>query len=71
MSVSSTSGVSADFTPAPIPDADLAYLLRLLFSEPAPEADHSAHPSCGLEAAFDRIDRHLAWFQADAEREVA
>lgn len=28
-------GDSANFTPAPIADADLAYLLRLLFAEPA------------------------------------
>jgi len=31
----STFGVSADFKPAPIADADLAYLLDLLFAEHA------------------------------------
>lgn len=28
--------VSVDFKPAQLPDADLAFLLRLIFSEPAP-----------------------------------
>lgn len=64
----STSGVSADFTPAPIEEPDFNWLLRTLFAEPAPEAEP---PSCGFDAACERIDRHLAWFQADAEREVA
>jgi hypothetical protein len=35
MLTSPTLGVSADFKPEPISDADLAYLLRLCFGEPA------------------------------------
>ena len=57
--------VSVDFTPAPIADPDLAYLLRLLFAEPAPEADHTNHPTPGLDAAFDRVDAHLRQFEAE------
>lgn len=58
------------FTPEPIDDADLAWLLRALFAEPAPE--ENASPTCGLDAAFERADRHLAWFDADSRaREVA
>lgn len=71
MSVSPTPGVSASFTPVPVDDADMAYLLRLLFSEPAPDADLPASPSCGFDAACERTERHLMWFQADAERGVA
>ena len=58
------------FTAEPTEDADRAYLLRTLFAEPAPEADHDDLPTCGLDAAFDRIDAHLAQFQADAEAQV-
>lgn len=68
MSVSPTPGVSASFIPAPVEDADLHWLLRALFAEPAPEAEP---PTCGLDAAFERAERHLAWFQGDVERGVA
>ena len=67
---SSTSGVSADFKPAPIADADLAYLLRLLF-EPAPEADQPIPPTCGFDAACERVIRHLDWFEAEARSRKA
>lgn len=70
MSQSSTVGVSADFTSAPIPPENLARLRAILFG-PAPYADADDAPddtpsTCGLDAAFERIDRHLAWFDADA-----
>lgn len=74
MSHSSTVGVSADFTSAPIPPENLARLRAILFG-PAPyadtddapdEVDHSSHPTCGLDAAMDRFERHLRWFEEDA-----
>lgn len=72
MSLSPTFGVSADFTPAPIDDADRAYLLRTLFAEPTPEADDTEPTTCGLWASFDRFEAHLAQFEAEALRaEVA
>ncbi|MGW9168695.1 hypothetical protein [Agromyces sp. NPDC055658] len=65
-----TSDVSVDFTPAPADDADLAWLLRTLFAEPAPE--EATPPQCGFDAACERVIRHLDWFAADAHaREVA
>ncbi|GAA3020144.1 hypothetical protein [Microbacterium dextranolyticum] len=70
MSHSPTFGVSADFTPAPLPPENLARLRALLF---APDSDTAADddpPTCGLDAAFDRIDAHLAQFQADAEAQA-
>ncbi len=61
--------------PRPLPPEDTRRLLAWLF---APESDlpqeprQPEPPTCGLDAAFERIDRHLAWFDADARiREVA
>lgn len=62
------------WTAKAIPTEDVRRLLELLFApevELPQETDPPAPPTCGLEAAFDRIDRHLAWFQADAEAEQA
>lgn len=63
LSPSSTFGDSANFTPAPTDDADLHWLLRALFAEPAPEAEP---PSCSFDAACERAIRHLDWFDRDA-----
>lgn len=59
--------------PRPLPSEDARRLLAWLF---APEADLPQEPdqpeptTCGFDAACERFDRHLAWFDADS-REVA
>ena len=61
------------WTAQAIPTEDARRLLALLFApeaELAQEADHADPPMCGLNAAFDRIDRHLAWFDADARAQA-
>lgn len=61
--------------PRALPPEDVRRLLSWLF---APEADlpqetDQPEPSdCGFDAACERFDRHLAWFDRDARaRKVA
>lgn len=65
--------------PRPVPPENLARLRAILFG-PAPyadaddapdEVDHSGHPTCGLDAAMDRFERHLRWFEEDARAGAA
>ena len=65
MSHSSTVGVSADFTSAPLPPENLARLRALLFG-PDTDTDQTNEPACGFDAACERADRHLRWFDEDA-----
>jgi hypothetical protein len=60
LSPNSTFGDSTDFTPAPVEDAELHWLLRALFAESAPEVEP---PTCGFDAACERAERHLTWFE--------
>ncbi|MCK8608882.1 hypothetical protein [Agromyces sp. C10] len=71
MDLESTVPTDVSFTRAEFDRPDFEHLLRLLFAEPAPEGDHTDEPPCGLNAAFERIDRHLAWFDEDAQAVVA
>lgn len=63
------------WTAKAIPTEDVRRLLELLFApevELPQELDLPTPPTCGLDAAFERADRHLAWFDADTRaREVA
>lgn len=51
-----------------IPTEDVRRLLELLFApevELSQDADTPSPPTCGLNAAFDRVDAHLRQFEAE------
>lgn len=57
-----------------LPPENVARLLVLLFApegDAAQEPEYTDEPTCGFEAACERFDRHLAWFEEDARAGVA
>jgi hypothetical protein len=66
LSHSSTVDVSADFQSAPLPPENLARLRALLFGPDSDADDRSDEPTCGFDAACERAERHLRWFERDA-----
>lgn len=61
------------WTAKAIPTEDVRRLLARLFAPEAElpqEADRPAPSTCGLDAAFDRIDAHLRWFEEDARAQA-